>query len=211
MGGAVTALTICIPTVPARQSLLSRLLFTLERQIDEGVEVLIADGSRPMGDKLNEMFAVAAGRYVVAVDDDDLLADDYWPTVRQAVIERRDFIGYDILWLEDGRFAGIVRHSLDGDPLWRSLNRAVSPKCPVRTELAREVSFGNEYTADRLWSLEVYKRCQTGVHVPLALYTYDHWNDHMLGTEPSDLRHHRPQRDVGQWPFTPSRFTWLPA
>lgn len=207
----MTALTICIPTVPARGSLLSRLLFTIERSLCDDVEVLIADGSRPMGDKLNEMFAAAAGRYVVAVDDDDLLADDYCTRLRQATCERRDFIGYDILWLEDGQFAGIVHHSLTGDPLWRTLDRAVSPKCPVRTELAREVPFGNEYTADRLWSLDIYGRCQTGVHILAPLYTYDHWNDHMLGTEPGDPRHHRPQRDVGRWPFTPTRFTWLPV
>lgn len=199
-------LTICIPTVPARRSLLSRLLFKLTCQSDD-VEVLIAGGSGAMGDKLNEMFAAATGDYVVAVDDDDLLADNYIDVIAGA--PPADFIGYDILWLEDGRYAGLVSHSLDGDPLWRSLNRGVSPKCPVRTTIARRHTFGNHYTADREWSQAVHANCAAGVYFPAPLYVYDHWNGHMLGTEPSDPRADRSQRDVGVWPYDETRFSWI--
>ena len=158
----MTVLTICIPTIPERQSLLSRLLWTLEQQTRNGLEVLISDGHRPMGDKLNEMFAHAQGDYVVAVDDDDLVASDYVLRLNATTRllgsfggEGVDFIGYDILWLEDGKYAGRVSHQIDGDTSWSTLDRGVSPKCPVRTEIARRVRFGNEYTADRKWSAEV--------------------------------------------------------
>jgi hypothetical protein len=153
------------------------------------------------------MFSAAAGRYVVAVDDDDIVAPHYIRALPLAA--EVDFIGYDILWMEDGQYAGIVRHSLQGDPMWRTLDRGVSPKCPVATDLARFRRFGNEYTADRVWSMAIFGDARTGVYVPESLYIYDHWNEHMVGTEPDDYRASRPQRDVGQWPFAPERFTWL--
>lgn len=207
MGGPC-ALTICIPTIPARRSVLSRLLFTIEGQLTDDVEVLIADGATPMGDKLNRMFAMANGHHVVAVDDDDLLSENYVDLTTKWTAEF-DFLGHYILWLENGRFAGIVKHSLHGDPSWGSLNRGVSPKCPVRTELARQVEFGNHYTADREWSTAIHALCETGTYLPVPLYIYDHWDQHMVGTEPDDPRFARPQRDVGMWPFDPERFTWI--
>ena len=205
----MTTLTICIPTIAERRSLLSRLLHVLERQLCDDVEVLIADGRRPMGDKLNEMFAAASGAYVVAVDDDDLVTDDYLATIRWQCDGRADFVGHDILWLEDGRYAGRVRHRLGGDVTWTTLDRSVSPKCPVRTEIARRVRFGNEYSADRTWSAEVAEACGSGKYLPVELYIYDHWSDHMVGTSPDDPRFGRPQRDVGMWPFSSEVFTWL--
>jgi hypothetical protein len=203
----MTVLTICIPTIPARRSMLSRLLWTLEPQLGPNVEVLVSDGRRPMGDKLNEMFAAANGRYVVAVDDDDLVTADY--VHRIAALDGPDFIGYDVLWLEEGRYAGTVKHHLDGDPLWSTLDRGVSPKCPVRTELARRVRFGNTYTADRTWSATIHEACETGSYTPAPLYVYDHWTAHMVGTSPDDPRYTNAQRDVGDWPYDPSVFGWL--
>jgi hypothetical protein len=202
-------LTICIPTVPGRESLLSRLLWTLQPQLSDRVEVLVSPGRRPMGDKLNEMFAAARGTYVVAIDDDDLVTSDYVATITQLAEHDLDFIGHDILWLEDGRYAGRVRHRIGGDTSWRSLDRGVSPKCPVRTDIARRVRFGNEYTADRAWSAAAHEQCESGTYLARCLYIYDHWSDHMVGTSPDDPRYGRPQRDVGIWPFDREAFTWL--
>lgn len=201
----MTALTICIPTVPGRESLLSRALHSIPRD----VEVLIADGRRPMGDKLNEMFAVAQGEFVMSLDDDDYLDGNFWQVARELVDPVVDFYGYDILWLEDGKYAGTVKHRLGGDTTWATLDRSVSPKCPVRTEIARRVRFGNEYSADRTWSEAVAEQCDGGYYLPLPLYVYDHWNDHMVGTSPDDPRFGRSQRDVGMWPYDREAFTWL--
>lgn len=205
------ALTICIPTIPERRSLLSRLLWTLEPQLPNApVEVLISDGRRPMGDKLNEMFAAAQGEYVVAVDDDDLVATDYVEhVVRHLGYERVDFMGYYVLWLEDGKYAGTVKHDLHHDTSWSTLDRGVSVKCPVRTEIARMHRFGNEYTADRKWAAEVDEAASSGGFAHRTLYIYDHWTAHMVGTSPDDPRYGNVQRDVGTWPYDPEAFTWL--
>jgi len=205
--GMTPLLTACVPTIPARRSLLSRLLFTLTRQ--PSLEVIVADGDRPMGDKLNAMFAAARGRYVVAIDDDDMIAEAYMAHLATSLRGEFDFVGHDILWLEDGRFGGLVSHSLDGDTSWRTLDRGISPKCPVRTEIARAHPFGNHYTADREWSAAVRADCSTGMFVAAPLYVYDHWAAHMVGTEPTDERFDRPQRDVGTWPYPAEVIQWL--
>jgi hypothetical protein len=203
----VTLATVCIPTVPARRSLLTRALHSVTRF--RGIEVLVADGLIPMGDKVNAMFAQAKGRYVIQLDDDDYLSADWLMMLAPHLRDGPDFIGHKILWLEDGKFAGLVDHCITGDPLWRTLNRGVSPKCPVLADIARNHTFGNAYTADRDWSQAVWSECESGSNVNAPLYVYDHWNAHMLGTEPDDYRSDRDQRDVGMWPYDDRNVRWL--
>lgn len=204
-------LTVCIPTIPSRHSTLSRLLWVLQPQ---ALDVVIAGGEGAMGDKLNACFEAAKTPYVVCVDDDDMVTHDYveamWFSSATKDLDV-GFIGYDIAWLENGVLQGMVKHHLDGDPDWGSHDRGVSPKCPVSTDIARSVPFGNEYIADRVWSKHVHNLLNDryGLYIPRALYIYDHWNDHMVGTAKDQGMTERKQRDVGQWPYDPSRFTWL--
>ena len=200
-------LTACVPTIPRRESLLSRLLFTLTRQ--PALEVIVATGDAPMGDKVNAMFAAARGKFVAVIDDDDMVAEGYMAHLASGLQGDYDFIGHDVLWLEDGKFAGIVSHSLGGATAWNTLQRGPSPKCPTATHIARNIPFGNDYAADRPWSLAVQQLGRSGGYIPAPLYIYDHWNGHMVGTSPDDPRFSQPQRDVGSWPYAREAVTWL--
>lgn len=203
----VTPLTVCIPTIESRRSLLSRCLWSLPAD----VEVIVADGEWPMGDKLNACFQAATRDFVVCVDDDDMLIGE-WHDVASGG-DSINYIGYKILYTEDGKFAGSVTHRGNGDTTWATFDRGVSPKCLVRTEIARAHKFGNHYTADREWSEAVQADIadDLGSHafVDAHLYHYDHWNSHMVGTTPDAGRLHTPQRDVGIWPYDPKAVTWL--
>lgn len=192
------SVTVCIPTIPSRRSLLSRCVWS----IPAGVEILVADGAGPMGDKLNGCFAKASGSHVICVDDDDYLGE--LPTVGDV-----DFVGYRVLYTEDGRFGGSVAHRGDGDVSWATFDRGVSPKCPVRTEIARSHKFGNHYTADREWSEAVQADVSSHVFHDLHGYHYDHWDVHMVGTTPDAGMLDRPQRDIGVWPCDWDRVTWI--
>lgn len=194
------SITVCIPTIASRRSLLSRCLWSLP----EGVAVIVADGEWPMGDKLNACFQAATSSHVVCVDDDDLLLR--WT---RETIPNVDFIGYRVLYTEDGMFAGSVAHRGDGDTRWLTFDRGVSPKCVVRTEIARAHRFGNHYTADREWSEAVQADVGAHVFIDAHLYHYDHWNAHMVGTTPDAGRLDTRQRDVGMWPYNPEVVTWL--
>ena len=162
MGEAVS-LTVCIPTIPSRRSTLSRLLWSLRGQ---SLDILIADGDGAMGDKLNEMFAAATTTHVIAVDDDDYVGQ----LLKMWTGEFYDFVGCRVLWMENGRFAGSVAHRGDGDTSWTTLDRGVSPKCAVRTSIARAHPFGNHYTADREWSEAVQADVERHAFVDDHLY-----------------------------------------
>lgn len=203
----MSSLTVCIPTIPSRRSTLSRLLWVLQPQ---DVDVVIADGEGAMGDKLNACFEAAKTPYVVCVDDDDLVTHDYAESLKPGFAWKPAFIGYDIAWLENGVLQGMVSHRANGDHTWATLHRGVSPKCPVSTYIAQSVPFGNEYTDDREWSHRVQDCVNgNGIYLPRAMYIYDHWNDHMVGTAKDQGLSHREQRNVGNWPYDPSCFTWL--
>lgn len=201
-------LSILIPTVETRRSLLSRLLFTLEEQLTPEVEVLIYDGWIPFGDKLTHMFQIAKGRYTVVVDDDDLVASDFVEQILRASIGDPDYIAYKVLHLQDGKFAGSVASSIHGDRNWQKSPYTVHHKCPVKQEFSRQVPMGNHYRCDRDWSVDIAEFTKTQVQIDKHLYTYDYWSSGTVGTEPSD-KNKDTQRDVGMYPYNKDAFTWL--
>lgn len=210
----LTDITICIPTIPSRESVLNRLLSVIQPQLAPNVEVLIAGGIGKQGDKLNTCFAAAKGTYVVAVDDDDLLSDDYVESVSEHLRSGVDYIGYYIKWMEDGVLQKSVPHRGDGDPLWSTYdNRGACPKCLVKKEIAMRHPFGNNYTSDFYWSQAVHADIRTHSFVPKDLYIYDHWNDFMSncdGTEEQRAKElEKEMRFVGNFDIDKSKFTWI--
>lgn len=209
-------ITICIPTIASRRSLLSRLLWTIEHQTAKvPVEVIIADGDWALGDKINAMFAAANGTHVAVVDDDDLISIDYLRHVTQALKDspvELDMIGYYLLWTEQGRFMAEPLHHGLGDPNHGIEDRGACLKTLTATEIARAYPVGNEYAADHQWACQVHPEINTHVTVMAHLYHYDHWNDQMVGTDLNGEQaawFTRPQRDVGHWPHDPQLHTWI--
>jgi hypothetical protein len=208
-------LTICIPTVPQRRGLLSRLLFTLQPQVGEWVKVLIAGGDWPLGDKVNAMFAAAdTASWVVVVDDDDLVAVDYANRVLPAMWRAApNMVGYKLLWTEAGRYMGSPLHHGAGHPTHDIDDRGAALKVPIRAAIAKQHPMGNHYSADHDWAMAVHPEIgDEYVTLDRHLYHYDHWNDQMVGTDLGGEQaawYSRPQRDVGEWPHDPSLFTWI--
>jgi glycosyltransferase involved in cell wall biosynthesis len=85
-------LSVLIPTLLARSELLARLQAQLDGQItslDEpsAVEVLVLpdEGELSIGRKRNDLIASASGEFVVFIDDDDRVADDYIVRILHAI------------------------------------------------------------------------------------------------------------------------------
>jgi hypothetical protein len=207
------ALSILIPTIGSRSSLLSRLLWTLEPQLDPRVEVIIHQSETlPMGEKFNELYAMANGRFGVIFDDDDTVVANYVETVLQHVSDDVDYIGYKVLYTINGAycrvFASDPRTAIYQHYQLDVTTRHVMHKCPIDVEHARKYRFGLSYDADYAW---VGKLISNGypfnpVVLDAVLYHYDYWPRHTIGAYP-DLA--PPQRDVGTWPYDRDRFTWV--
>jgi|694.fasta_scaffold05768_17 hypothetical protein len=77
-------LSILIPTVPIRKLLLDNLLLVLNKQIEENklenrVEILVYEDNfeKSVGEKRNILYEKAKGKYVLILDDDDMVSDDF--------------------------------------------------------------------------------------------------------------------------------------
>ncbi len=211
-------LSILIPTVPARESLLSRLLFTLDRQLNEEVEVLIYkdNGEATYGQKVNKMVGMAKGDYITIFDDDDLIPEDYVSTILEKIKDDPDFIGYYILYLSDGKFQYLIEHNGDNKE-WHGPNftrRGFSPKCVVKKDIFSKFTFGDSYTSDQTFSHQIDHSglIKKHIFIPRCMYYYDFWSDYMLGASSHDesfQKHIHIQRDVGIYPFSKEKFIWI--
>jgi hypothetical protein len=179
-------LTVIVTTVPERDQLLTRCLWHLQNQSVTDFEVIVCHGKRPKGDKVMRAFPYVDTSHVMFVDDDD------WVSTRlvESVLPfDEDFVGYDALQMVDGQFSQIIYQEI------------ASHICPIRTELAKEVEFGNHYLADIEWTKEVAKAVTSSTYINQSLYFYDKWNQNEGGWSPP--------RSVGYWPVDKSRFRWL--
>jgi hypothetical protein len=106
--GSVVALTVLVPSVSTRRATfapkIAESLFgqheRLVPELGERVEILIVtdtgrSGGMLIGDKRNAMLRMARGEYVVFVDDDDRVADDYLSTLLAATSTGDDCITFD--------------------------------------------------------------------------------------------------------------------
>lgn len=195
-----TVLTVCVPTIPGRESLLSRCLASITTQASPDVEVVVVAGSGSLGDKANFAATVAHGTYMTVVDDDDWLHADYMsevlPACREGVV---DFIGLKVAQFLNGDPDG--ESEIRGDlPSFRSAYEphGPTPKGLTRTALWRQVPMGNDYRADRRWCKTVAPLVGSHVFIDRAIYIYDYWT---AGSAFADGE----CRDVGIWSFDEAR------
>jgi glycosyltransferase involved in cell wall biosynthesis len=102
-------LSVLIPSLPERLPKLAELLACLEAQADPRMEVIVLtdNRSRHLGTKRNLMMQMAQGAYLCHIDDDEILAPDFFATLVPELIHGVDLVAYD---------AGV---SLNGSPEFR--------------------------------------------------------------------------------------------
>lgn len=92
MAGVTLSILIC--HVPERERELARLRANIDPALTHAVEVLVDDkDSLSIGAKRNRLLAAAAGRYVAFVDDDDIVAPSYVPSILDACARGPDVVG----------------------------------------------------------------------------------------------------------------------
>lgn len=99
-------LSILIPTTPDREKVLYELLYSLHLQIEVGkfqpfVEICIEpdDGKLSVGKKRQMLLEKAKGKYVVFIDSDDKVSDNYLSELLQAASQEPDVISFNG-WME---------------------------------------------------------------------------------------------------------------
>jgi hypothetical protein len=170
---------ILIASIYHRVDMLTELLAELDRQRVSGVGVLVYLDNRQelYGPKCQKLYHASNADYVSMLDDDDWIAGDYITTVRKALREKPDYVGYKILYTEHGQPQMPIVHSLSSGGWFESggtLYRDICHKNPLRRDLAVQAPWDGDGGADITWafSLRQLGCVKTEVFIDRELYHY---------------------------------------
>ena len=170
-------LSILICSLEDRKESLDRLLSHLEKQKTDDVEILVETDKKEIttGAKRNILLERATGDYVVFIDDDDMVSDDYVPKILKAIESNPDSCsvrGTVTIGSDEHLFINSVKIDHWGY-LFGSLLRRTNHVNPVRRELALRAKFPdiNAYE-DREYSLRLKPLLKIEVEIAGSIYYY---------------------------------------
>lgn len=176
-------LSILIPTVPEREKMLSELLSDLNRQVaaekaEESVEFIVHRGPGSVGVKRNRLLDEALGEYVVFIDDDDQVSEDYLFQVLHGIEAGCDMVGFRALMSVSGGSPRQVIYSCQNDSQVQVGSTYFRLPChltPIRRSLLSGVRFSEKNLGeDSDFSSTLYreKRIRKEFFVDKVLYHY---------------------------------------
>jgi len=91
-------LSILIPSTFDRLEMTQELVDFLEKQKVPGVDITVKFDNKEIsiGAKRQQMIEEAKGEYIVFIDSDDMVTEDYTSTLMGAIIGKPDCIGFDV-------------------------------------------------------------------------------------------------------------------
>lgn len=172
-------LTIAICSLPERMSDLQNMLTQLQLQSkDKPVEIIsiIDNRSMSVGRKRQYLNEIAHGKYVVHVDDDDEIAQDFVDSLLKPIREDKyDCINYVVmvyvndnppkpcLYSKDFRYESLPDRNL----------RPPNSRCCYRRTIAIKHRYSDfPYAEDDDWGLRASKDIQTEYNIDKVLYHY---------------------------------------
>jgi glycosyltransferase involved in cell wall biosynthesis len=174
-------LTVGIISVVERvATVLPGLLDDLASQ-SEGLPVeilaIVDNRSRPIGAKRNDLVRLARGKYIVQVDDDDHVSDDFVSQLVRASEADTDCIVYEVSVTVDGGppkrcFYGIEYPYVNTT---KAYFRKPGPRMAIRTALARQVRFQEiNFGEDADWAARLSPLLKSQERIDRVLYHYDY-------------------------------------
>ena len=174
-------LSILIPTLPQRVDFLHRMLKILAPQVTKDVEVLIDMDNRAstLGAKRNALISRAKGEYVVFVDDDDRVSDDYVAQLMVGIDKGVDAVGIQQVITFDCKNpqnvyerANVPWLTLPNGDYQRSIQHLSAVKRSIAVQIPyEETNFGE----DSRWSNELMRRglIKTAHEIHKPIYFYE--------------------------------------
>lgn len=184
-------LSVLIPSIPRRLSKLTELIACLEAQADPQLEVLIYmdNCKRVLGLKRNTLMQEAQGRYICHIDDDEMLADNFFARVKPELENGVDLVAYDALVSLNGSPNFRVRsvlgaaneqpQHLPGGGYSDITRQPWFWNC-FRTDLARQFKFPDHHSGmeDWLWLKQILPEIKTWRKIDEALFFHRYsWED----------------------------------
>jgi len=176
-------LSILICTVPSRVSdFLPKMINHLTKQATKGVEIIYLGDNRQrsVGQKRNDLLALAQGDYVTFVDDDDEVTDDYVVEILNAIRGKADVINFNLMCSVNGGeykkvyYDASFRRDRDHPDRYERIPNHIM--C-VKRELALSVGFpliNVREDSDYAKRLRPLLRTQTFIEKVLYYYNFSH-------------------------------------
>ena len=178
-------LSILIPSTIDREAITYKLVTYIRSQIDlwgysDRVEILLDIDNKEVsiGAKRQRMLEKAKGEYVVQIDSDDWVPDNYVETILKALGSNPDSIGHEILC---SGTAGKTESASNQYAAWNEkVNgfdyvRTPYPKTPILRSICLKIGFKDlRYGEDHDFSVRLKESglIKTEVYIPEVLYFY---------------------------------------
>lgn len=153
-------LSILVPTIAGRERQFNGLVAELERQIgDLPVEIVSLCDNKEMsiGEKRQQLYDAAQGKYSVQIDDDDSISPDYVQTVLKYLATEPDCVCYLERVIENGheRIACHSNRFSDWGAHVEGYHYVRTPffKDIIRTEICKAIPVPNvRFGEDHIWA-----------------------------------------------------------
>ena len=171
-------LSILICSLEERKLHLNYLLEFLNKQKTDEVEILteIDNGEISIGKKRNLLLQRATGEYIVFIDDDDGVSNDYVPKILDALKEDVDCCGIEGIITFNGKGPKRFIHSLKYDKWFEDENayyRCPNHLNPTKTEIARKIGYtAVRWAEDFDYSLRIRGSLKTECYIDKCIYYY---------------------------------------
>jgi glycosyltransferase involved in cell wall biosynthesis len=178
-------LSILVPTVPSRIELFyPKLIKNLVNQIKNYKDIeLISffdNKKRTIGKKRSEMLNLAQGEYVVFIDDDDRIADDYISSIMEALYTNpnTDCVVFDTICCVNGGNKKLCKYGIEfeyGDILngteWRGKpsHTMVYKSSIAKKHIFKDLQNGEDYD----WVKRAHLDISIQTRINKVLYYYD--------------------------------------
>ena len=173
-------LSILIASVPERIRMLERVLTQLSAQtFGKPVEILVLTDNRFMsiGTKRQRLNDLSRGRYIIHVDDDDTVSEDFVDSLMEFILQDRyDCITFTCMVQEHGGkpprpcyYSSKFPHATFETHVLRKPN----PRCCYRRSIALRHPFRDlPFMEDDEWAARACKDIEHEISIPKVLYYY---------------------------------------
>lgn len=173
-------LSVLILSIPKRLDKLTSLLDTLKRQsVNKSVQLLYLGDNRSMsvGSKRNAALAMASGRYVCFVDDDDEVSGMYVSKLLEAIESGPEVIAFKVQKYRNGVKDKEQRFSTKTHRVYLAPDQThylMPPNhlCAWRRDIIKEEFPNKSLREDHVWAETMMKHYQNVFYIDEILYHY---------------------------------------
>jgi len=182
---AEVILSILIPTIVGRESHCEALLSNILKQSaynSATIQLVVFKDNKEItiGQKRQELYQSALGRYSWQIDDDDGIDDDALELILKAADASPDCITFEERCDMNGEIKR-ANHSLKYDKWEENFDRFDFVRTPfyknvIKTEIAKSVPFPHiRWNEDEQWSMALKPHLKSEVHIDKQLYLYSYY------------------------------------